>query len=141
MRAHLAAIGCNVQEISRAHLAAIGCNGLSTSKCFVQLLHVLLLKQSCNASFDKILQCDCTTLYSAVGQLVYAVYQTLPFLREWVWLNIMQEQVKVLQLCSRRVKTAHPPQQGWAKSSFEPQSLNCFTIISVRLRSLDTSLL
>ena len=28
MRAHLAAIGCNGQEISRAHLAAIGCNGL-----------------------------------------------------------------------------------------------------------------
>ena len=31
MRAHLAAIGCNGQEISRAHLAAIGCNGLSIS--------------------------------------------------------------------------------------------------------------
>ena len=29
MRAHLAAIGCNGQEISRAHLAAIGCNGLT----------------------------------------------------------------------------------------------------------------
>ena len=29
MRAHLAAIGCNGQEISRAHLAAIGCNGLN----------------------------------------------------------------------------------------------------------------
>ena len=28
MRAHLAAIGCKGQEISRAHLAAIGCNGL-----------------------------------------------------------------------------------------------------------------
>ena len=31
MRAHLAAIGCNGQEISRAHLAAIGCNGLIAS--------------------------------------------------------------------------------------------------------------
>ena len=29
VRAHLAAIGCNGQEISRAHLAAIGCNGLT----------------------------------------------------------------------------------------------------------------
>ena len=27
-RAHLAAVGCNGQEIARAHLAAIGCNGL-----------------------------------------------------------------------------------------------------------------
>ena len=29
--AHLAAIGCNGQEISQAHLAAIGCNGLNIS--------------------------------------------------------------------------------------------------------------
>ena len=28
-RAHLAAVGCNGQEIARAHLAAIGCNGLT----------------------------------------------------------------------------------------------------------------
>ena len=27
-RAHLAAVGCNGQEITRAHLAAIGCKGL-----------------------------------------------------------------------------------------------------------------
>ena len=32
VRAHLAAIGCNGQEISRAHLAAIGCNGLMITK-------------------------------------------------------------------------------------------------------------
>ena len=31
VRAHLAAIGCKGQEISRAHLAAIGCNGLNDS--------------------------------------------------------------------------------------------------------------
>ena len=30
MQAHLDAVGCNGQEISRAHLAAIGCNGLTT---------------------------------------------------------------------------------------------------------------
>ena len=28
-RAHLAAVGCNGQEIARAHLAAIECNGLT----------------------------------------------------------------------------------------------------------------
>ena len=38
MRAHLAAIGCNGQEISRAHLAAIGCNGLRPIvKCEINL--------------------------------------------------------------------------------------------------------
>ena len=36
MRAHLAAIGCNGQEISRAHLAAIGCNGLSVLSTQIQ---------------------------------------------------------------------------------------------------------
>ena len=35
MRAHLAAIGCNGQEISWAHLAAIGCNGLRTFLFFI----------------------------------------------------------------------------------------------------------
>ena len=36
VRAHLAAIGCNGQEISQAHLAAIGCNGL----IFLKVHHV-----------------------------------------------------------------------------------------------------
>ena len=31
-RAHLAAVGCNGQEITRAHLAAIGCKGLSAKE-------------------------------------------------------------------------------------------------------------
>ena len=35
MRAHLAAIGCKGQEISRAHLAAIGCNGLMILENFM----------------------------------------------------------------------------------------------------------
>ena len=32
VQAHLVAIGCNGQEISRAHLAAIGCNGLKQGR-------------------------------------------------------------------------------------------------------------
>ena len=40
VRAHLATIGCNGQEISQAHLAAIGCNGL------LILLHALIDRNS-----------------------------------------------------------------------------------------------
>ena len=39
MRAHLAAIGCNGQEISRAHLAAIGCNGLRVRYFRTEISH------------------------------------------------------------------------------------------------------
>ena len=44
MRAHLAAIGCNGQEISRAHLAAIGCNGLNAK---IPVLDVRVCTKSC----------------------------------------------------------------------------------------------
>ena len=47
----------------------------------------LLLKQLCDVSCDKILQCDWTALYSAVGHGLYTQF-TRPFslLRKWVWL-------------------------------------------------------
>ena len=35
--AHLAAIGCNGQEILRAHLAVIGCNGLTSQQLSLPL--------------------------------------------------------------------------------------------------------
>ena len=37
LRVHLAAIGCNGQEILRAHLAVIGCNGLTSQQLSLPL--------------------------------------------------------------------------------------------------------
>ena len=42
MRAHLATVGCNGQEILRAHLAAIGCNGLSIQQSICSYLHSIM---------------------------------------------------------------------------------------------------
>ena len=46
MRAHLAAIGCNGQEISRAHLATIGCNGLIMKQTFERVISNVRFKWS-----------------------------------------------------------------------------------------------
>ena len=53
VRAHLAAIGCNGQEISRAQLAAIGCNGLI----------IILVLESDN--IVHVIQC-CATFYLCI---------------------------------------------------------------------------
>ena len=59
MRAHLAAIGCNGQEISRAHLAAIGCNGLNTTSAnqgLIPNMQYILNHFSITMVFDVTLQ-------------------------------------------------------------------------------------
>ena len=48
MRAHLAAFGCNGQEISRAHLAAIGCNGLVGQSVRFNRLNYVITKSQYN---------------------------------------------------------------------------------------------
>ena len=47
-----------------------------------------LLKQWCNVSCDKILQCDWTAPYCAVGHCLYTQFTRplIPFLWKWVWL-------------------------------------------------------
>ena len=79
MRAHLAAIGCNGQEISRAHLAAIGCNGLMfCNSCFCtffpQLQLDLSLRRRLLSSVTITLELEAaSTVYSSCSK--YVVYQ------------------------------------------------------------------
>ena len=65
MQAHLAAIGCNGQEISRAHLAAIGCNGLKRIWYMVDLLNGEEKTRRKNESGGRIPEfLHCSVIYS-----------------------------------------------------------------------------